>query len=189
MKPSQTNRCARTMARDFLVGLALFLTVFTLAMLDSRASHSAPAFIAKPVTITQNRAFTPIKISMRTMDPGGSHNRAADFKASNSTLSLPGDWALAGAGYPALLPLVKKKTALPGSGSAVEATGKNSKLAMTISKRKAGNLVSSRITGPGDRTWMLGVMALIFATMTALTLGLWRHLRVTVSPRRGGRRV
>jgi hypothetical protein len=48
MKPSPNDRRGCEIVRDFLVGLAVFLTVFTLAMLDSRASRSAPAIVSKP---------------------------------------------------------------------------------------------------------------------------------------------
>ncbi len=188
MKPSQTNRCARTIVRDFLVGLALFLTVFTLAMLDSRASHSAPAFFAKPLTVAHSEAFIPVKISMGTLGIRISENGDTDFETSNSTMPLPGAKRV-GKDFPATFPAVKKNTALPGSGSEDEAAGQKSKLAMTLSKRKAERVTSYGIAGTDDRTWVLGVMAFIFAAMTALTLGLWRHLRLTVAPRRGGRRV
>ena len=39
-----------------------------------------------------------------------------------------------------------------------------------------------------DQTWILSIMAIMFGFMTALTLGLWRHLRHAVEPRRRARR-
>ena len=36
----------------------------------------------------------------------------------------------------------------------------------------------------GDRAWVLTTMAIIFSLMSALTLGLWRHLRRSVDPTR-----
>ena len=50
MKTSPNDRWGCEIVRDFLVGLAVFLTVFTLAMLDSRASRSAPAIASIPAT-------------------------------------------------------------------------------------------------------------------------------------------
>lgn len=55
---------------------------------------------------------------------------------------------------------------------------------------KTVGIVSGRMPGPGAannnaRIWTLTVMALAFAAMMALTLGLWRHLRQSVAPRRG----
>jgi hypothetical protein len=188
MKPSQKNRCARTIVRDFLVGLALFLTVFILAMFDSRASHSAPAFFAKPATSIQS-TFTPVKISMGALGLRVSENEAADFEESDLILSPPGAREFAGENFRSTFPTVKKKSVLPGSGADAEPPGRHSKLAMTVSKRRADKAAFSPTPTASDRTWMLGVMALIFAVMTALTLGLWRHLRLTVAPRRGGRRV
>lgn len=40
-----------------------------------------------------------------------------------------------------------------------------------------------------SQTWMLSIMAMVFALMTAMTLGLWRHLRRAVAPRRKGRHL
>ncbi len=126
MKPSQCNRRACEIVRDFLVGLALFFTVFMLAMLDSRASHSATAvdFIAAPPGVHGN-ADTSIK-------PAPQVTRLARKKA--------------GRGYGALR--------VAGAPSTME------------------------------RSWMIAVMALFFAAMTAITLSLWRHLRSSVSRKR-----
>lgn len=42
MKSRRSNRCVREFARDFSVGLAVFVAVIVLAILDSRAARSAP---------------------------------------------------------------------------------------------------------------------------------------------------
>ncbi len=44
MKSRRSIRCVREFARDFSVGLAVFVAVIVLAILDSRAARSAPAF-------------------------------------------------------------------------------------------------------------------------------------------------
>lgn len=43
-------------------------------------------------------------------------------------------------------------------------------------------------TAASGSSWVLVVMAFIFSAMSALTLGLWRHLRHAVTPHRIGRR-
>lgn len=189
MKPSPKNRCARTIVRDFLVGLAVFLTVFTLAMLDPRTSHSAPAFVSKAVISARSEAITPAKVTTGAFGHQVTEGGAADFEASVFTLSRPDAQELASEDLPATFPAVKMNSALPGSGKAAEPAGKNSKLAMNIGKRKAGMPATHGTPEAGERTWILTVMAMVFAAMTALTLGLWRHLRLSVAPRRGGRRV
>jgi len=65
--------------------------------------------------------------------------------------------------------------------------------AARIAMRTSGVGTYSNGRGPADQqtldqTWMLTVMAIVFGLMTALTLGLWRHLRHAVEPRRRSRR-
>jgi len=62
---------------------------------------------------------------------------------------------------------------------------KNSKLALNNANHGIGKLPVAGAPPVLDRTWMIAVMALFFATMSAITLGLWRHLRRSVSPKRG----
>ena len=69
MKPSPCDRRACEIVRDFLVGLALFLAVFTLAMLDTRTTHSAPTIISKPAT-TGPGATGPGATSPGATSPG-----------------------------------------------------------------------------------------------------------------------
>lgn len=127
MKPSQCNRRACEIARDFLVGLALFFTVFMLAMLDSRASHSATAveYIAAPPGIHANEA--------------SSINPAPDA----------------------------------------------TRLARKKSRRGYDELRVAGAPSEMGRSWMIAVMALFFAAMTAITGSLWRHLRSSVAAKRG----
>lgn len=63
------------------------------------------------------------------------------------------------------------------------------KLALKSGVSATGSLAPSGKAGEQDQTWTLTVMALVFAFMTAVTLGLWRHLHHAVSQRRIGRRV
>lgn len=132
MKPSPCNRrpCNRRMCeivRDFLVGLAVFFAVFTLAMLDSRTSHSATAVVSKPA-------------------PPGLHG-----KQDNS----------------------------------IKPAAEMSRLALKRANREPGGLPVAGAPSITGRTWMIAVMALFFAAMTAITLGLWRHLRCSVATKRG----
>ena len=67
MKPPPKDQRMCVMIRDFLLGLAVFLAVFTLAMLDSRASRSAPAVISKPTVTGKIQAITPANITTGTL--------------------------------------------------------------------------------------------------------------------------
>ncbi len=65
----------------------------------------------------------------------------------------------------------------------------NSKLALNTGKSGAGGRAAPGTPEASDRTWILTVMAFMFAAMTALTSCLWRHLRHAVEPPRTGRSV
>lgn len=167
MKPSQNDRCARAIVRDFLVGLAVFLAVFTLAMLDSRESRSAPALVSMPATIVQNETIIAGNVTTGTLSP-----------------QVPGSEDL-----PVNPPPLHIYSKASGPDDIAEHSSEKSKLAMNTGKSGAGPFATPGMPEASERTWILTVMALIFAAMTALTLGLWRHLRQSVAPRRNGRRV
>lgn len=59
-----------------------------------------------------------------------------------------------------------------------------SKLAMKKTNHRPSVLPLAVAPSGMNRSWMLAVTALFFAAMTAITLGLWRHLRRSVSPKR-----
>ena len=67
--------------------------------------------------------------------------------------------------------------------SSVKVAGLNGAIGSTLigSSPQAGEA--------GILNWTLVIMAIVFATMTALTLGLWRHLRQAVTPQRTDKRV
>lgn len=238
MKPSLKDRCARAAARDFLVGLAVFLTVFTLAMLDSRASRSAPAVDFKPVSFVQIDTISPVNISPRT-------DKQEMLRRNGETYSLRSPQVVAPryAFKPQLQPVKYGEPAgvsgpqtklsnqlklaslqgrrysvqlanedLPRSHSAdwikdasevepylkgfvpapediAEPVEKSSKLTMNGRKTRANSRTGPGTLDASGRSWILTVMAFIFAVMTTLTLGLWRHLRHAVAPRKTGRRV
>ncbi len=71
MKPSKNDRHGCEIVRDFLLGLAVFLTVFTLAMLDSGTSHSAPAFLPRARDVFSERSNHSGKGYNRYLDPSG----------------------------------------------------------------------------------------------------------------------
>ena len=237
MKPSPKDRCARTAVRDFLVGLALFVAVFALAMLDSRASRSAPAVIFNPATFAQSETVSPVNISTRTDDqemlrrngdayslrfplvvaprhadkphlqpvkrgePAGVSGPQRKFRSLQKFAALEGR-RYSGRLANEDLPFNHPADRLTGAGGAEHSIRKyfpsedvasprpkSSKLAMNYGNKGAKGQAIPGTLEARDRTWILTVMALIFAAMTTLTLGLWRHLRRSVAPRRTGRRV
>jgi hypothetical protein len=200
MRPSPNERRGCKIVRDFLVGLAVFLTVFTLAMLDSRASSSAPAIVSMPATAqTANgtNGATPAAIKMVALE----HSlvrRMTHIEAPGVTRSRPGNQPLASEDLPDNHPAglvsgargAEPFTSGPDAGgNGVVTSSRNSKLALNSGKTGAGGHMVPDASGARKRTWMLSVMALIFSAMTALTLCLWRHLRQSVAPSRNGRRV
>jgi hypothetical protein len=238
MKPSQKDRCPRAAARDFLVGLAVFLTVFTLAMLDSRASRSAPAPDFKPVSLVRIDTIPSVNISPRTDnqemlrrngdayslrspqvvtpryalkpqlqpvkygEPAGVSGPQTKFSNLQKLASLQErkySVQLANEDLPRSLSADRIKDAgevepylkglVPAPEDIVEPAEKSSKLAMNGRKTRANSRSGPGTLDASGRSWILTVMALIFAVMTTLTLGLWRHLRHAVAPRKTGRRV
>ncbi len=71
----------------------------------------------------------------------------------------------------------------------VTPAGKMIQLALNNTYKAPQVHATPGLAEPSSRGWTLVVMALIFAVMTALTLGLWRHLRNAVVGWRDGRRV
>lgn len=71
----------------------------------------------------------------------------------------------------------------PGKDGGIKVAGLNGSIGSALSGpgRQPGNA--------GPLNWTLGLMAIVFAIMTALTLGLWRHLHHAVEPRRSGKRI
>ena len=67
MKPSRCDRQACEIVRDFLVGLAVFFAFFTLAMMDSRPSRSAPTVFTKPAATAQSQALSPANVTTGTL--------------------------------------------------------------------------------------------------------------------------
>lgn len=199
MKPSPNERRGCKIARDFLVGLAVFLTVFTLAMLDSRASRSAPAIVSTPATAQTANGATPAAIKMVALE----HSlvrRMTHIEAPGVTRSRsrPGDQPLASEELPDNHPAglvsgareAEPFASGPDAGGNSDGTSsRNKKLALISGKTGAGGHMVPGASGGRERTWIFIVMALIFSAMTALTACLWRHLRLSVVPRRSERRV
>jgi hypothetical protein len=197
MKPSPNERRGCKIVRDFLVGLAVFLTVFTLAMLDSRASRSAPAIVSTPAMAQTANGATPAAIKMVALE----HSlvrRMTHIEVPGVTRSRPGNQPLASEELPDNHPAglvsgargVEPFTSGPDAGgNSVVTSSQNSKLALISGKTGAGGHMVPGASGGRERTWIFIVMALIFSAMTALTACLWRHLRLSVVPRRTGRRV
>lgn len=238
MKPSQKDRCARAAARDFLVGLAVFLTVFTIAMLDSRASRSAPTADFKPVALVQFDTFSPVTIPLsadtqemlrRNGEDNSLHSpqvvapryvltpqlqpvkygkpagvsdpqtknsnlqQLASLQARRYSVQLANEESPQG--HPAnrindtgeVEPYMNGL--VPAPEDIADPDEKSSKLAMNGRKARANDRNGAGALDASGRSWVLTVMALIFAVMSTLTLGLWRHLRHAVAPRKSGRRV
>jgi hypothetical protein len=189
MKPSKNDRHGCEIVRDFLLGLAVFLTVFTLAMLDSGTSHSAPAFYPKPATFSQSGAITLARVTTGTLILQAPEGEVTDYEAINVTLPRPNGPPLASDYFPAALPAMKNYGKAPGKNDTAEDSIYNARLAMNIDTLRAGRFAAPGTQKQSGRTWMLTVMALIFAAMTALTMCLWRHLRQSIAPQRTDRRV
>ena len=155
----QGNTIGR-MVRDFFAGLLLFLVVFALATLDKRIAHSAPMF-----------------------GPAGKITMLIE-----SQQLLRGNGTAASLRFP-LVAAPRRRHASPLHNVKFDGRAGVSGYTMPL-----GDRARSAITAPGPaahstRSWALTVMALIFAAMTTLTLGLWRNLRYALVSRRGGRRL
>jgi hypothetical protein len=184
MKPSPNDRRVCVIVRDFLVGLAVFFAIFTLAMLDSRASRSAPAVVSMPAMTVQSAALSPANVTGKSS--GKSWKRAlalpsavnskdiAKIRARQKIASLE-------ARRYAGLHRQQDTSAMPAA--------KMSRLALKSADRGMGSLPAAHAPSRLDRTWLITVMALLFAAMTAITLGLWRHLRSSVAPKRTRRKI
>ena len=182
MKSSPCNRRACEIVKDCLVGLAVFFTVFMLAMLESRASRAAPAVLSKPAVMAQGEALSThngkINRASLQMRRGGSVGIIRVLAEDHETTLSPDDETdalnvpMSGSAHE-----IPNNAALPASGT--------SKLAMKKAKRRPGVIPAAGVPTSMGRSWMIAVMALFFAAMTAITLSLWRHLRNSVSPKRG----
>ncbi|MHA1165922.1 MAG: hypothetical protein ACTSP0_10145 [Alphaproteobacteria bacterium] len=182
MKPSPCNRRACEIVKDFLVGLAVFFAVFMLAMLDSRASCAAPAVISKPAVTAQNIAlsnqFGKINRVSLQVRRGGGYGLIRVMTEDHETALRPDNetWAL-NVSMPERAHKKPDNSAKPAAGM--------SRLALKKAKRRPGVFPVAGAPSTMSRSWMIAVMALFFAAMTAITLSLWRQLRGSVSSKRG----
>ena len=115
-------------------------------------------------------------------------SRMTSMVPMDITPPRPQDQPLASEELPVILPAgwVYEETFTAPVGQA--AAGQPVKLASNDAREATGGLAAPGADKASTRRWTLSVMALIFAVMTALTLGLWRHLSSSVVPRRDGRR-
>lgn len=197
MKPSPNERRGCKIVRDFLVGLAVFLTVFTLAMLDSRASRSAPAIVSTPAMAQTANGATPTPIKVAALEHA-LVRRMTHIETPVVKRSRPGNQPLASEDLPDNQPAglvlgargAEPFTSGPDAGGNSDGTSsRNTKLALISGKTGASGRGVPGASGVRGRSWIFIVMALIFSAMTALTACLWRHLRLSVVPKRNGRRV
>lgn len=164
MKPSPNDRRVCVIVRDFLVGLAVFFAIFTLALLDSRASRSAPAVVSNPAMTVRSAA--PSAADDTDKISGGSWKPALALSSAVSGKSI------------AKFRVRQKITSPEARRYAGQAMGDG-----------AAGAVAEHAPSRMNRIWLITVMALLFAAMTAITLGLWRHLRASVVPKRTARKV
>jgi hypothetical protein len=182
MKSAPCKRRTCEIVKDFLVGLAVFFAVFALAMLDSRASRSAPAVISKPAVMAQSTALSDHNGNINRVSfqarPGSGFGPVRVASGNLKTAPGPNDET------DALTIYTPGRTHEKRDDSAKPAAGM-SRMALKKAKRGTDILPVAGVPSTMGRSWMIAVMALFFAAMSAITLSLWRHLRSSVTTKRG----
>ncbi len=156
-------------------GINLFWARQKIASLETRRYAGQPASEV-------NAAVEAVALEHRIT------SRMTSLVPIDITPSRPRDQALASEDVPSILPAgwVYEKTFMtPDEKSTVR---NPVKLALKGGPLVTGSLAIPDADPAASRGWTLWVMALVFAVMTAVTLGLWRHLKSSVVPRRDGRR-
>lgn len=188
-------------------GLGRFWATRKIAALNARASagQSRRDVNAAIEAIALDHGLVSERSTLVGIDITAQPERAGTLASEELAIELPAAWIKDG--------VDRNVISLPDtgrwSGGRVARGGENGGLttsSITGAQSATGRTSPSRIAmhpgGAGiyangqdganrsspDQTWMLSIMAIAFGFMTALTLGLWRHLRHAVEPRSRARR-